>query len=271
MLTAEGSAPAYQTHIPLNVFQRGSVAVLSALGAVSKCVTGHAVVPQHGRSCDLAHDNASSSDQGLRSVPVQRGQISSQLWARQQVSGLSRGCGPGCGRMSLGVESLQSGHMLQCELTACDCEDRACTILRLDGCQKCLGDLYGGNVRRMLRWNTHGHCHQEPSVGHMHVLWGTAIFRLMTGAQHTFSSLTDDSEQGFREDASAFLPRTHVPNRRPPVRFLDDEELAYVAQRSREIHDFWHVLFGCHTNVFGELTLKAVEFVQGRALFFSVP
>ena len=55
-----------------------------------------------------------------------------------------------------------------------------------------------------------------------------------------------------------------VYNRRPPVRFLDDEELAYVAQRSREIHDFWHVLFGCHTNVFGELALKAVEFVQAR-------
>ena len=56
-------------------------------------------------------------------------------------------------------------------------------------------------------------------------------------------------------------------NRRPPVRFLDDEELAYVAQRSREIHDFWHVLFGCHTNVFGELALKAVEFVQARLWF----
>ena len=54
---------------------------------------------------------------------------------------------------------------------------------------------------------------------------------------------------------------------RPPVRFLDDEELAYVAQRSREIHDFWHVLFGCHTNVFGELALKAVEFVQARFCF----
>lgn len=32
--------------------------------------------------------------------------------------------------------------------------------------------------------------------------------------------------------------------------------------RSREVHDFWHVLFDCHTNVFGELALKALEFVQ---------
>jgi hypothetical protein len=31
-----------------------------------------------------------------------------------------------------------------------------------------------------------------------------------------------------------------------------------------QVHDFWHVLFGCHTNVFGELALKALEFVQVR-------
>ncbi|KIY93277.1 putative Ubiquinone biosynthesis protein COQ4 like protein [Monoraphidium neglectum] len=49
---------------------------------------------------------------------------------------------------------------------------------------------------------------------------------------------------------------------RPPVRFIDDEELAYVVGRAREVHDFWHVLTGCHTNVFGEIALKALEFVQ---------
>jgi ubiquinone biosynthesis protein Coq4 len=46
------------------------------------------------------------------------------------------------------------------------------------------------------------------------------------------------------------------------VRFIADQEVAYAAQRSREVHDLWHVLFGCHTNVFGELALKAVEYVQ---------
>ena len=30
---------------------------------------------------------------------------------------------------------------------------------------------------------------------------------------------------------------------------MDDEELAYVITRAREVHDFWHVLTGCHTNV----------------------
>ncbi|GBF95722.1 hypothetical protein Rsub_08704 [Raphidocelis subcapitata] len=49
---------------------------------------------------------------------------------------------------------------------------------------------------------------------------------------------------------------------RPPVRFVDDEEVAYVIARAREVHDFWHVLTGCHTNVFGELALKAFEFVH---------
>ena len=56
--------------------------------------------------------------------------------------------------------------------------------------------------------------------------------------------------------------RNFTAGDRPPVRFIDDIELAYVAARAREVHDFWHVLFGCHTNVFGELALKAVELVQ---------
>ena len=56
--------------------------------------------------------------------------------------------------------------------------------------------------------------------------------------------------------------RDFSPDDRPPVRFVDDEELAYVALRARETHDFWHVLFGCNTTILGELALKSVEFVQ---------
>jgi len=48
------------------------------------------------------------------------------------------------------------------------------------------------------------------------------------------------------------------------VRFVDDDELAYVAARAREVHDMWHVLFGCPTTILGELALKALEFVQAR-------
>lgn len=45
-------------------------------------------------------------------------------------------------------------------------------------------------------------------------------------------------------------------------RFVDDEELAYVLTRMREVHDFWHVLFGCDTDVLSELAVKGLEFVQ---------
>jgi hypothetical protein len=45
-------------------------------------------------------------------------------------------------------------------------------------------------------------------------------------------------------------------------RFVDDPELAYIVERARQVHDFWHVLFNCHTNAFGEVALKAVEFLQ---------
>ena len=53
---------------------------------------------------------------------------------------------------------------------------------------------------------------------------------------------------------------------RPPVRFVNSEELAYVAIRNRETHDLWHVLFNCRTTVLGELALKAVEFVQVHSI-----
>jgi len=59
--------------------------------------------------------------------------------------------------------------------------------------------------------------------------------------------------------------RKFDPNDRPAVRFVDDEELAYVATRAREVHDIWHVLFDVPTTVQGELALKALEFFQTGA------
>ncbi|GMJ13432.1 hypothetical protein like AT2G03690 [Hibiscus trionum] len=49
---------------------------------------------------------------------------------------------------------------------------------------------------------------------------------------------------------------------RPPVRFMDTDELAFVAMRAREVHDFWHTLFGLPTNLIGESALKVIEFEQ---------
>lgn len=56
--------------------------------------------------------------------------------------------------------------------------------------------------------------------------------------------------------------RNFSPDDRPPVRFMDTEELAYVATRAREVHDFWHTLFGLPTNLIGESALKVIEFEQ---------
>ena len=47
-----------------------------------------------------------------------------------------------------------------------------------------------------------------------------------------------------------------APEDRQAVRFIADAELAYVLQRYREAHDFWHVLCGLPTTVHGEIALK---------------
>ncbi|KAI3831001.1 hypothetical protein MKX03_019235 [Papaver bracteatum] len=56
--------------------------------------------------------------------------------------------------------------------------------------------------------------------------------------------------------------RNFSPDDRPPVRFMETEELAYVAMRAREVHDFWHTLFDLPTNLIGESALKVIEFRQ---------
>ncbi|KAJ2902759.1 Ubiquinone biosynthesis protein [Zalerion maritima] len=60
-----------------------------------------------------------------------------------------------------------------------------------------------------------------------------------------------------------WLDREHVsPDTRLPVRFIDDEECAYVMQRYRESHDFYHSLTGLPTVREGEVALKAFEFAN---------
>lgn len=50
-----------------------------------------------------------------------------------------------------------------------------------------------------------------------------------------------------------FLFCQHVtPDSRAAVRFVDHEELAYVMQRYREVHDLLHTLLGMPTNMLGE-------------------
>jgi ubiquinone biosynthesis protein COQ4 len=60
-----------------------------------------------------------------------------------------------------------------------------------------------------------------------------------------------------------WLDREHVtPDTRAAVRYIDDAECAYVMQRYRECHDFYHALTGLPTVREGEVALKAFEFAN---------
>ncbi|KAK4151912.1 ubiquinone biosynthesis protein COQ4, mitochondrial [Chaetomidium leptoderma] len=61
----------------------------------------------------------------------------------------------------------------------------------------------------------------------------------------------------------AWLDREGVsPDTRAPVRYIDDAECAYVMQRYRECHDFYHALTGLPVVREGEVALKAFEFAN---------
>lgn len=62
---------------------------------------------------------------------------------------------------------------------------------------------------------------------------------------------------------AAWLDREGVsPDTRDSVQYIDDEECAYVMQRYRECHDFYHSVTGLPIFVEGELALKAFEFLN---------
>jgi ubiquinone biosynthesis protein COQ4 len=52
------------------------------------------------------------------------------------------------------------------------------------------------------------------------------------------------------------------PDTRDTVKYIDDEECAYVMQRYRESHDFYHALTGLPIFREGEVALKAFEFAN---------
>ena len=62
---------------------------------------------------------------------------------------------------------------------------------------------------------------------------------------------------------AAWLDREGVsPDTRNSVKYIDDEECAYVMQRYRECHDFYHALTGLPVVVEGEIALKTFEFAN---------
>lgn len=62
---------------------------------------------------------------------------------------------------------------------------------------------------------------------------------------------------------ASWLDREGVtPDTRDQVRYIDNEEEAYVMQRYRECHDFYHAVTGLPIFVEGEIGLKAFEFAN---------
>lgn len=61
----------------------------------------------------------------------------------------------------------------------------------------------------------------------------------------------------------SWLDREGVsPDTRAPTRYIDDEECAYVMQRYRECHDFYHAITGLPIVREGEVALKAFEWAN---------
>ncbi|XP_043575747.1 ubiquinone biosynthesis protein COQ4 homolog, mitochondrial isoform X1 [Chiloscyllium plagiosum] len=76
-------------------------------------------------------------------------------------------------------------------------------------------------------------------------------------------SLRELPDGTFGREYVRFLDVNKVtPDSRMPVKFVDDEELAYVIQRYREVHDFMHTLLGMPTNILGEVAVKWFEALQ---------
>lgn len=76
------------------------------------------------------------------------------------------------------------------------------------------------------------------------------------------ASLPDDTFGKLYHD---FMKKNKISaNTRDPVRFVDDPDLAYVLQRYREVHDFYHTLLDMPTNFMGEVVIKWFEVIQTR-------
>ena len=52
------------------------------------------------------------------------------------------------------------------------------------------------------------------------------------------------------------------PDTRVPVRYIDNEELAYIFQRYRECHDFYHAITGLPIIIEGEISVKVLEYLN---------
>ncbi|KAI9796707.1 MAG: Ubiquinone biosynthesis protein [Piccolia ochrophora] len=95
---------------------------------------------------------------------------------------------------------------------------------------------------------------------------GRAILRerpRITSTTMSLSYLRTLPENSVGRTYASWLDREGVsPDTRDSVKYIDDEECAYVMQRYRECHDFYHALTGLPVFVEGEVALKAFEFAN---------
>ncbi|KAI9507320.1 coenzyme Q biosynthesis protein Coq4-domain-containing protein [Russula earlei] len=101
----------------------------------------------------------------------------------------------------------------------------------------------------------------------------TAFQNAFLAIGSAFMSLADPRRAALGETTAGpnTFGRTYVtwlercgvtPDTREPVHYIDDPELAYVMQRYRECHDFYHALCGLPVSVEYELALKVFEFAN---------
>ncbi|KAK4535394.1 hypothetical protein CDCA_CDCA04G1419 [Cyanidium caldarium] len=77
---------------------------------------------------------------------------------------------------------------------------------------------------------------------------------------HNTKHLAALPENTFGRQYAEFMRRYGFrSDERAEVRFVDDDELAYVIQRYRECHDLWHVLNNLPPTLLGEVTQKYFE------------
>jgi ubiquinone biosynthesis protein COQ4 len=85
----------------------------------------------------------------------------------------------------------------------------------------------------------------------------------ITSKTMSLENLRQLPENSVGRTYAAWLDREGVsPDTRDSVRYMDDEEEAYVMQRYRECHDFYHALTGLPVFAEGEIGLKAFEFAN---------
>ena len=85
----------------------------------------------------------------------------------------------------------------------------------------------------------------------------------ITSASMSLATLRRLPEGSVGRTYAAWLDREGVsPDTRDEVRYIDDEEAAYVMQRHRECHDFYHAVTGLPVFVEGEIGLKAFEYAN---------